>query len=154
MATAARLRGRSQSLERASRTALIVGGLVTAAEISGSAFLFSYLRHRLDNPATPQNDFQIMGVDPELIAGIGLNGLSLFGAFGNWGLHAENVANGAMAAYFVPIGQAMGTRAREASDARAASARLIGPTSGRRQMMPGRPNLAAQMRNMRMRNAA
>lgn len=155
MATAAsRLRGRSASVDRASRTALIVGGLVTAAEVSGSAFLFSYLRHRLDDINTPQNEFQILGVDPELIAGLGLNGLSMFGLFGDWGMHAENIGNGALAAYFVPIGAAMGTQAREAAAARSTQPLII--TQGRRMPQMGAPrsNLAAQMRNMRMRNAA
>lgn len=106
-------RGRKNILSMREKTAATVGTVVQAAEITGSAAAMAYMRHRMDDPATGRNEFQVLGIDPELLAGLGLHALSIFGVFGKWGDHLDNFADGALAAFIYPIAAAAGTQARQ-----------------------------------------
>lgn len=147
------------NFSRASKRSMVsaaVGTTVQMAEIVGSTAAFSYLRHRLDDPMTGRNDFQILGIDPELLVGLGVHAASVFGILGKWADHADNFADGALSAFIYPIAAAAGTQARDRAAARVT-------TSGRRQMtgqtirpsaLPPRSNVtplnvAAWMRSQR-----
>lgn len=147
-------RGRKNILSMREKTAATVGTVVQAAEITGTAAAMAYMRHRMDDPATGRNEFQVLGIDPELLAGLGLHALSIFGLFGKWGDHLDNVADGALAAFIYPIAAAAGTQARQ---------RRMGAATGRRLSTGARPmylpsnvtplSVAASMRAMRNRAA-
>lgn len=157
-------RGKRSMESTRNRTAAAVGTVVQAVEITGTAAFMAWLRHRMDDPATGRNEFQVLGIDPELLVGLGGHVATIFGLTGRWGEHVDNVSDGALAAFVYPIAAAAGTQARQRAMARAAGApagisgigRFLGIGARRAPALGGNVtplSVAAAMRNMRARAA-
>lgn len=105
-ANAARMR------EKAAET--VETGIQTV-EVVGSTFGFGVLRGRYADPDT--GEWEIMGVPPDLLAGIALHGAALLGGFagqrGDFAMHAHNLGDGALASYFFTKGAQLGVNMRE-----------------------------------------
>lgn len=88
---------------------------VGALEVSAASFGFGYARGRY---ATTDGQFAIMGVPPDLLAGVVLHGLGFLGAFGpKYDEHAHNLGNGALAAFLTTKGVGFGVQARSTDPA-------------------------------------
>jgi hypothetical protein len=93
--------------EKAAET---MGVAVGVLEVSAASFGFGYARGRY---ATTGGEFAIMGVPPDLLAGVVLHGLGFLGAFGaKYDEHAHNLGNGALAAFLTTKGVQFGVEAR------------------------------------------
>ncbi len=86
-----------------------------AVETVGTAFGFGYLRGRMTDPADPES-FSVMGVEPDLLAGVALHAVGFLGGFGKYSEDAHNVANGALSSYAVTKGVEIGVDARAESE--------------------------------------
>ena len=94
--------------EKATET---MGIALGAMEVSGASFGFGYARGRF---ATADGEFAVMGVPPDLLAGVALHGLGFLGAFGKkYSEHAHNLANGALASFLSTKGVQFGIEGRK-----------------------------------------
>ena len=87
-----------------------MGIALGAMEVSGAAFGFGYARGRF---ATTDGEFAIVGVPPDLLAGVVLHGLGFLGTFDKYSEHAHNLANGALASYLTTKGVQFGIEGRK-----------------------------------------
>lgn len=92
------------------KAAETMGVAVGAMEVAASSFGFGYARGRM---ATTDGEFAVMGVPPDLLAGVVLHGLGFLGAFGKYDEHAHNLGNGALAAFLTTKGVQFGVEARK-----------------------------------------
>jgi hypothetical protein len=93
--------------EKATETMQVAVG---AMEVAVTSFGFGYARGRM---ATADGEFSVMGVPPDLLAGVVLHGLGFLGAFGKFDEHAHNLGNGALAAFLTTKGVQFGVEARK-----------------------------------------
>lgn len=97
-----RSRGKGESL---------LGETLKSAETVGGAFGMAYANGRFASPGKDHHEV-VKDVPTDLAVGLGLLGLSLAGMFGEYSEHADNLANGALAAYAVRTGTKLGAEAR------------------------------------------
>jgi hypothetical protein len=103
---------------------------VSVLEVSAASFGFGYARGRY---ATTGGEFAVMGVPPDLLAGVVLHGLGFLGAFGpKYDSHAHQLGNGALAAFLTTKGVQFGVEARSKD-----------PTSKYGPLLPGKTVVGA-----------
>lgn len=103
----------SRMKEKAEAT---MGVALGAMEVSASSFGFGYARGRF---ADAQGEFAVLGVPPDLLAGVALHGLGFLGAFGKkYSEHAHNLANGALASFLSTKGVQFGLEGRDSMPSR------------------------------------
>jgi hypothetical protein len=107
-------RGKKTVAQIKERAAETMGVAVGALEVSAASFGFGYARGRM---AKTDGTFTIMGVPPDLLAGVVLHGLGFLGAFDKYSEHAHNLGNGALAAFLTTKGVQFGVEARSADNA-------------------------------------
>lgn len=88
---------------------------IQTVEVVGATFGFGVLRGRYADPET--GEWDIMGVPPDLLAGIALHGAALLGGFagqrGDFAMHAHNLGDGCLSSYFFTKGAQLGVQMRE-----------------------------------------
>ena len=85
------------------------GTVMTMIETNGSAFGFGYARGKLGDR------FEIFDVPIELVAGLSLHALAMFGVLSDHAEDARNIGNGALAAYLAAEGFKLGQRSAAAA---------------------------------------
>lgn len=87
-----------------------IGEQIQAALLTtGSTFGFAYAMHRFRG-ADGTAGITVLGVPVDLLTGVALHGLALFGAFGKYRDSMQSLANGALASYGATLGAGVGTR--------------------------------------------
>jgi len=104
-------RAKARVAKMQAKAAETMGIALGAMEVSGTAFGFGYARGRF---ADEQGAFEIMGIPPDLLAGVALHGLGFLGGFGRYSEHAHHMANGALASYLTTQGVKFGVEGRSA----------------------------------------
>ena len=87
--------------------------VVTAAEVSGTAFAIGYWEGRIDKP----EDFEVFGVPIPLAAGLGAHLFAIFGVGRSMESHMRSFGNGALAAHLNGVGRKLGQKAKISSPA-------------------------------------
>ncbi len=96
----------------------------TTVETVGVAFGFGYLRGRMTDPADEES-FKVAGVEPDLLAGVGMHALAFLGGAGKYSEDMHAMANGALASFAVTKGVEIGLDAREESEGTAGTGRRV-----------------------------
>ena len=97
-----RSRGKGESL---------LGETLKSAETVGGAFGVAYANGRYASPGKDHHEV-MKDVPTDLAVGLGLLACSLAGVFGEYSEHADNLANGALAAYASRVATKLGAEAR------------------------------------------
>lgn len=103
-----------QSTKRAREKAgELVESVVTAGEVSGTAFAIGFWEGRIQKP----EDFEVFGVPIPLAAGLAAHTFAMLGVGRGMENHLRSVGNGALAAHLNGIGRKLGQRAKIAAPA-------------------------------------
>lgn len=124
----------------------VAGQALQTLEVGTAAFGFGYLRKRFAEIEAGEETFEVMGVSPDLLAGVVFHGFGYLGAMGKYDEHAHNVGDGCLASYAVVKGMEFGESARRAAEEGEAA------TAGR--LTEGGPNLTDQLRQRERNEAA
>jgi hypothetical protein len=108
MATKSSLQARLKNVkEKAIESVATVTG---AVESSGTAFALAYARARYSDPG--DDVLEAFGLPLDLLAGLGLVGLSLWGKVGRYDSDLRNIGYGALCSYTTTKGAELGREAK------------------------------------------
>jgi hypothetical protein len=125
-----RLKAQTAKVKEKARQGLKQG--LQTVEVNGACFAFSYA-NALSGTPDPKRPgvtrLQILNIDADLVVGLGLHGLALFGGFSEYAEHAHSIGDGSLASFTARLGTEMGSDARVKA---AAKTKTAGPriTSG------------------------
>ena len=85
-----------------------MGQAIQSAEVTGTAFAFSYANQRWGGEA---GEIKVLGLPIDLGIGFALTGLALMGGLGKYTEHGVNIGSGALASYAVRSGAQLGLQA-------------------------------------------